>query len=158
MTTLAEATAAPFNETIDGKEYTFSPLTFADWGAIEQTMRGLIIKAGVGALGHAETESDKALILDRAYMTAAKLSLSVHSLEDADASVASMRLFNAPSGRVQVLYQSLCQRHQQLTIADVSRLADKADDVGALIRRILTTSGICGDEGAKKNAGESSRL
>jgi len=72
---LAESTGAPVEYELRGEKIMLSPLTFLDWGKLEQWMRSQVISAAAASLN--DISADKwSTVMKAANWTAARLSVT----------------------------------------------------------------------------------
>ncbi len=102
--TIAKATGAPLEITVDGEKFRFSPMTDKDFGEFENWVQFKVVQSAVSLLDISPPEYREGILQD-AYARAAKVSL---------ADPASSAFMGTIGGGVKLLYLSLRHEHKDI--------------------------------------------
>ena len=136
---LADAAAAVLVIEHGGREYSFSPLTIADLGALERWMETLPIERArrrIAAWGPDITPEQRAEIIAKAEEAAAKSTAM---------SVDSAQLINSVEGTVYLLYLALRGEQPDITREQVAKMV-KPDQLEEWQDKLDRLAGLAGDD------------
>jgi hypothetical protein len=129
-------TGVGVEHTIDDKEYTFSPLTFADLEWFELRMRAKAIEAGRMAAESLPTKEARDAEMERVYANANKISI-----------LSSFEQLFSPSGVAVLLQRMVSRHHPEVTADDTMRWTQEPSVLNGLMPKLaLLMPGV-----AKKN-------
>ena len=147
MADLSNATKAPATITVDGKEWTLSPLEIRDFGEVERWLEVLPferVRRKIAALGEVATPELVKQMLDAAETESKSMGLaSIATANGADDAVT--RALNSLEGVQLLFYLSVRKAHPEITRDEASALmkADIIDDVRGVLDRV---SGLDADD------------
>ena len=146
MTTPAEATAAPIDVTVDGKQYTLTPLSDRSNCELDNWLRARIVAVARASLDEDASEKVKKETMERAFDHALKTSWLLNS----DA------LLRTPDGVLRFVFQLLRPAHPNLTMEELAGMLRRDPDaLGRVMDAFELLSG--GKKGGAKRKRASSR-
>ena len=132
MENIEAITAAPMRITISGKDYELSPLRCREWGLIQRWLRESVVSIGCAAAAKELDYIQKQFIMSEAFNAAQRTSLNT---------IGADMMLQSADGVVQLLWQSLHQKHPKLTIEDVAGILQECDDWRGLYMQTMAISG-----------------